>query len=89
MLLCGSPCPCRAQTHLPSSQSGLWFAWHHTQDTPRRHFATGACNGQLGIIGYLDGALCAVLALSLANDHIQEIDLIVNPDKLRGITPLT
>jgi hypothetical protein len=29
-----------------------------------------------------------VLAFSLANDHIQEIDFIVNPDKLRGISPL-
>ena len=46
-------------------------------------------NGQLGIISYLDGAPYAVLAFSLASDCIQEIDLIVNPDKLRGIPPLT
>ena len=45
-------------------------------------------NGQLGIIIYLDGAPYAVLAFSLAGDYIQEIDLIVNPDKLRGIPPL-
>jgi RNA polymerase sigma-70 factor, ECF subfamily len=46
-------------------------------------------NGQLGILSYLDGIPYAVLAFSLANDHIQEIDFIVNPDKLRGVPPLT
>jgi RNA polymerase sigma-70 factor (ECF subfamily) len=45
-------------------------------------------NGQLGILTYLDGAPYAVLAFSLDNDRIQEIALIVNPDKLRGIPPL-
>jgi RNA polymerase sigma-70 factor (ECF subfamily) len=45
-------------------------------------------NGQLGILTYLDGAPYAVLAFSLANDRIQEIALIVNPDKLRGIPAL-
>jgi RNA polymerase sigma-70 factor (ECF subfamily) len=45
-------------------------------------------NGQLGILTYLDGAPYAVLAFSLVNDRIQEIALIVNPDKLRGILPL-
>ncbi len=39
-------------------------------------------NGQLGILTYLDGVPYAVLAFSLANDRIQEIALIVNPDKL-------
>lgn len=46
-------------------------------------------NGQLGSISYLDGAPYAVLAFSLVSDYIQEIDLIVNPDKLRGIPPPT
>jgi RNA polymerase sigma-70 factor (ECF subfamily) len=45
-------------------------------------------NGQLGILTYLDSAPYAVLAFSLVNDRIQEIELIVNPDKLRGIPPL-
>jgi RNA polymerase sigma-70 factor, ECF subfamily len=45
-------------------------------------------NGQLGIISYLNGTPYAVLAFSLTNERIQEIDLIVNPDKLQGITPL-
>ncbi len=45
-------------------------------------------NGQPGIVDYLDGAPYAVLAFSLARDSIQEIDLIVNPDKLRGVPPL-
>jgi RNA polymerase sigma-70 factor, ECF subfamily len=45
-------------------------------------------NGQLGILTYLDGAPYAVLAFSLASDRIQEIELLVNPDKLRGIPPL-
>lgn len=46
-------------------------------------------NGQLGILTYLDGAPYAVLAFSLANGRIKEIDFIVNPDKLRDIPPLT
>lgn len=45
-------------------------------------------NGQLGILTYLDSAPYAVLAFSLANDRIQEIELIVNPDELRCIPPL-
>lgn len=45
-------------------------------------------NGQLGIMSYHDSIPYAVLAFSLANDRFQEIDLIVNPDKLRGIPPL-
>ncbi len=45
-------------------------------------------NGQLGIISYLNGIPYAVMAFSLADGHIQEIDLVVNPDKLQGITPL-
>jgi RNA polymerase sigma-70 factor (ECF subfamily) len=45
-------------------------------------------NGQIGILTYLDGAPYGVLAFSLANNHIQEIALIVNPDKLRGIPAL-
>lgn len=45
-------------------------------------------NGQPGILSYLDGAPYAVLALSLANDRIQEIDFVVNPDKLRAIASL-
>jgi RNA polymerase sigma-70 factor (ECF subfamily) len=45
-------------------------------------------NGQIGILTYLNGAPYAVLAFSLANDRIQEIALIVNPDKLRGIPSL-
>jgi RNA polymerase sigma-70 factor (ECF subfamily) len=45
-------------------------------------------NGQFGIISYYDGAPYAVLAFSFAGDYFQEIDLIVNPDKLRGIPTL-
>jgi RNA polymerase sigma-70 factor, ECF subfamily len=45
-------------------------------------------NGQIGILTYLDGAPYGVIAFSLANDRIQEIALIVNPDKLRGIQAL-
>ena len=44
-------------------------------------------NGQLGIMNYLNGLPYAVLAFSLANGRIQEIDFIINPDKLRGIPP--
>jgi hypothetical protein len=46
-------------------------------------------NGQLGILIYLDSAPYAVLAFSLANARIQEIDFVVNPHKLRGVPPLT
>jgi RNA polymerase sigma-70 factor, ECF subfamily len=45
-------------------------------------------NGQPGILSYLDGAPYAVLAFSLANCRMQEINFIVNPDKLRGIPSL-
>jgi len=45
-------------------------------------------NGHLGIMSYLDGKPYAVLVFSLAGDHIQEIDLVVNPDKLRHIPSL-
>ena len=44
-------------------------------------------NGYLGITSYLNGVPLAVLSLALADDHIQEIDLVVNPDKLRRIPP--
>ncbi len=45
-------------------------------------------NGQLGILTYLNGIPYAVLTFSLANNRIQEIDFILNPDKLRGVPPL-
>jgi len=45
-------------------------------------------NDQLGILSYFNGVPYAVLAFSLANDRLQEIDFVVNPDKLRDVLPL-
>jgi RNA polymerase sigma-70 factor (ECF subfamily) len=42
-------------------------------------------NGQPGIVNYLNGVPYAVVALEMVEGRIQEIDLIVNPDKLRHI----
>ena len=42
-------------------------------------------NGQLGIVGYLDGAAYVVISFAIAGDCIQEIDMIVNPDKLQRV----
>lgn len=45
-------------------------------------------NGRPGIVGYyLDGAPYAVLTFSVARGRIQEIDLVVNPEKLRNVRP--
>ncbi len=42
-------------------------------------------NGQSGIVNYLNGVPYAVVALDIAEGRIQEIDLILNPDKLQHI----
>jgi RNA polymerase sigma-70 factor (ECF subfamily) len=45
-------------------------------------------NGHLGIVSYLNGVPLAVVSLAVADDQIQEIDLVVNPDKLGRVPPL-
>ncbi len=42
-------------------------------------------NGQPAIISYLDGKLYNVVTLDFTPDHIRAINIISNPDKLRGI----
>ena len=42
-------------------------------------------NGQPGIVNCLNGVPFAVVALDIAEGRIQEIDLILNPDKLQHI----
>jgi RNA polymerase sigma-70 factor (ECF subfamily) len=42
-------------------------------------------NGQPGIVNYLNSVPYAVVALDSVEGRIQEIDLIVNPDKLQHI----
>lgn len=46
-------------------------------------------NGQPGIVNYFNGVPYAIVALDMVEGRIQEIDLIVNPDKLRHIPSLT
>ena len=46
-------------------------------------------NGQSGIVGYLDGAACFVVSLAIVGGCIQEIDVVVNPDKLQHVPLLT
>jgi RNA polymerase sigma-70 factor, ECF subfamily len=45
-------------------------------------------NGQPGIVNYLNGVPYAVVALNIVEGRIQEIDVIVNPDKLQHIPSL-
>jgi RNA polymerase sigma-70 factor (ECF subfamily) len=42
-----------------------------------------AINGQPGIVIYVSGRLYAVFAFEFFDERIQEVDIIVNPDKLR------
>lgn len=46
-------------------------------------------NGQSGIVGYLDGAACFVVSLAIVGGCIQEIDVVINPDKLQHVPLLT
>jgi RNA polymerase sigma-70 factor (ECF subfamily) len=42
-------------------------------------------NGQPGVVSYLDGRPCAVLLLEIAEERIQGLRLVVNPDKLQHL----
>lgn len=48
-------------------------------------FCIARVNGQPGMIIYLNGAPSVLLALDILNGHIQEIDVIANPNKLQRI----
>ncbi|HYN87850.1 MAG TPA: RNA polymerase sigma-70 factor [Ardenticatenaceae bacterium] len=44
-------------------------------------------NGQPAIVGYVEGQPQGVLVLDLAAERIRAIYIVVNPDKLKGLTP--
>jgi RNA polymerase sigma-70 factor (ECF subfamily) len=53
------------------------------------HFRIASLNGQPGIIIYIDDLLHSVVTLDILGDRIREIDVVVNPEKLRGVGALT
>ncbi len=42
-------------------------------------------NGQPGIVNYINGRPYSIMTLDIVDGRIQEIDIVVNPDKLRGV----
>ncbi len=46
-------------------------------------------NGQLGIVGYVEGRPASVLTLDTESGRIRAIRIVVNPEKLRTIPPLS
>ena len=44
-------------------------------------------NGGPGVVGYVDGYPTSVVALDVADGYVQDIRIIVNPEKLRAIPP--
>jgi RNA polymerase sigma-70 factor, ECF subfamily len=48
-----------------------------------------AVNGQPGIITYVDGNVQSALAFDICDGRIQAIYMVVNPDKLHSLPPLT
>ncbi len=51
-------------------------------------FRLARVNGQPGILNYIGGEPYAVLTLDIRDGRIREIDVIRNPDKLRGVPAL-
>ncbi|GHO79431.1 DNA-directed RNA polymerase sigma-70 factor [Ktedonobacter sp. SOSP1-85] len=49
------------------------------------HFRIARINSQPGIISYINGVPFSLLTLDILDGRIREIDVIVNPDKLRGV----
>lgn len=45
-------------------------------------------NGRPGIVGYVDESPMGVVTLDIAEDRIQTIRIVVNPEKLRAVPPL-
>ncbi|HEX8747508.1 MAG TPA: hypothetical protein VF717_09935, partial [Pyrinomonadaceae bacterium] len=43
-------------------------------------------NGQPGFVTYWDDRLVNVLSLDIADDQIRAVYIVVNPEKLRGLT---
>jgi RNA polymerase sigma-70 factor (ECF subfamily) len=46
-------------------------------------------NGRPGIVGYMDENPMSVVTLDIAEERIQGIHIVVNPEKLGAIPPLT
>lgn len=46
-------------------------------------------NGRPGIVGYVDESPTGVVTLDIAEDHIQAIRIVVNPEKLRAVPALS
>ncbi len=46
-------------------------------------------NGQPGFVAYLNAMPVSVVYIEIGEDHIQEIDIIINPDKLQQIPHLS
>jgi RNA polymerase sigma-70 factor (ECF subfamily) len=44
-------------------------------------------NGQPGFVAYLNALAVSVVYIEIGEDGIQEIDIVVNPDKLRQVPP--
>ncbi len=44
-------------------------------------------NGRPGFVGYLNGAPLGVVYVEIGENHIQQIDIVVNPDKLKQVPP--
>lgn len=44
-------------------------------------------NGGPGVVGYVDGYPTSVVALDVADGYVQDIRIVVNPEKLRAIPP--
>jgi RNA polymerase sigma-70 factor (ECF subfamily) len=46
-------------------------------------------NGAPGVVGYVDGSPTGVVALDVVNGRLHGVRIVVNPDKLRGIPPIS
>jgi RNA polymerase sigma-70 factor, ECF subfamily len=51
-------------------------------------FRIGMVNGQSGIINYIQGVPHSIMTLEIEDGRIREIDMVANPDKLRGVPAL-
>jgi RNA polymerase sigma-70 factor (ECF subfamily) len=46
-------------------------------------------NGAPGVVGYVDGSPTGVVALDVVDGRLHGVRIVVNPDKLRGIPPIS
>jgi RNA polymerase sigma-70 factor, ECF subfamily len=46
-------------------------------------------NGPPGVVGYVDGSPTGVVALDVVDGRLHGVRIVVNPDKLRGILPIS